>query len=104
MSSRRSRARHQGRRHYIVGQLLAGGFDLRNTAARLGHSGGGAALSARPSRWRAVTVAHSHGGAQSRCDDREPRIGGIKEAEEPLQRSRVARGLDAFRALARKHA
>ena len=23
-------------------QLLAGGFDLRNTAARLGHSGGGA--------------------------------------------------------------
>ena len=29
-------------RHYTASQLLAGGFDLRNTAARLGHSGGGA--------------------------------------------------------------
>jgi hypothetical protein len=28
--------------HYTASQLLAGGFDLRNTAARLGHSGGGA--------------------------------------------------------------
>ena len=26
----------------IASQLLAGGFDLRDTAARLGHSGGGA--------------------------------------------------------------
>jgi integrase len=33
----------KGGRHYIASQLLAGGFDLRNTAARLGHSGGGAA-------------------------------------------------------------
>ena len=28
--------------NYTARQLLAGGFDLRNTAARLGHSGGGA--------------------------------------------------------------
>jgi integrase len=32
----------KGGRHYTMSQLLAGGFDLRNTAARLGHSGGGA--------------------------------------------------------------
>ena len=32
----------EGGRHYTASQLLAGGFDLRNTAARLGHSGGGA--------------------------------------------------------------
>jgi integrase len=32
----------KGGRHYTDSQLLAGGFDLRNTAARLGHSGGGA--------------------------------------------------------------
>ena len=32
----------KGGRHYTARQLLAGGFDLRNTAARLGHSGGGA--------------------------------------------------------------
>jgi integrase len=32
----------KGGRHYTANQLLAGGFDLRNTAARLGHSGGGA--------------------------------------------------------------
>ena len=32
----------KGGRHYTPSQLLAGGFDLRNTAARLGHSGGGA--------------------------------------------------------------
>jgi integrase len=32
----------KGGRHYTTSQLLAGGFDLRNTAARLGHSGGGA--------------------------------------------------------------
>ena len=29
-------------RHYTASQLLAAGFDLDNTAARLGHSGGGA--------------------------------------------------------------
>jgi len=29
-------------RHYTASQLLAGGTDLRNTAARLGHGGGGA--------------------------------------------------------------
>ena len=29
-------------RHYPASQLLAGGIDLRNTAARLGHGGGGA--------------------------------------------------------------
>jgi integrase len=29
-------------RHYTASQLLAGGIDLRNAAARLGHSGGGA--------------------------------------------------------------
>ena len=29
-------------RHYTASQLLAAGFDRRNTAARLGHSGGGA--------------------------------------------------------------
>ena len=29
-------------RHYTASQLLAGGIDLRNTAARLGHGGGGA--------------------------------------------------------------
>jgi integrase len=28
-------------RHYSASQLLAGGIDLRNTAARLGHGGGG---------------------------------------------------------------
>jgi site-specific recombinase XerD len=32
----------KGGRHYTASQLLASGFDLRNTAARLGHSGGGA--------------------------------------------------------------
>jgi integrase len=32
----------KGERHYTASQLLAGGFDLRNTAARLGHSGVGA--------------------------------------------------------------
>jgi site-specific recombinase XerD len=32
----------KGGRHYTASQLLAGGFDLRNTAARLAHSGGGA--------------------------------------------------------------
>jgi integrase len=32
----------KGGRHYTASQLLAGGFDLRNTAARLGHGGGGA--------------------------------------------------------------
>jgi hypothetical protein len=36
-----STARRSGR-HYTASQLLAGGFDLRNTAARLGHGGGGA--------------------------------------------------------------
>ena len=28
--------------HYTASQLLAAGFDLRNTAARLGHADGGA--------------------------------------------------------------
>jgi len=32
----------KGGRHYTASQLLAGGFDLRNTAASLGRSGGGA--------------------------------------------------------------
>jgi integrase len=32
----------KGGRHYTASQFLAGGFDLRNTAARVGHSGGGA--------------------------------------------------------------
>jgi integrase len=32
----------KGGLHYTASLLLAGGFDLRNTAARLGHSGGGA--------------------------------------------------------------
>ena len=32
----------KGGRHDTASQLLAGGFDLRNTATRLGHSGGGA--------------------------------------------------------------
>jgi DNA-binding transcriptional regulator YhcF (GntR family) len=31
----------KGLRHYTASQLLAARFDLRNTAARLGHSGGG---------------------------------------------------------------
>lgn len=31
-----------GLRHYTASQLLAAGFDLRNTAARLGHGSGGA--------------------------------------------------------------
>jgi hypothetical protein len=31
----------KGIRHYTASQLLAAGFDLGNTAARLGHSGGG---------------------------------------------------------------
>jgi len=31
-------------RHYTASQLLAGGIDLRNTAARLGHGGGGATM------------------------------------------------------------
>ena len=33
---------HQGGRHYTASQLLAGGFGLRNTAARLGHQRGSA--------------------------------------------------------------
>jgi hypothetical protein len=32
----------EGGRHYAASQLLVGGFDLRNTATRLAHSGGGA--------------------------------------------------------------
>jgi integrase len=32
----------KGIRHYTASQMLAAGFDLGNTAARLGHSGGGA--------------------------------------------------------------
>jgi integrase len=32
----------KGIRHYTASQLLAAGFDLGNTASRLGHSGGGA--------------------------------------------------------------
>jgi hypothetical protein len=32
----------KGGRHYTASQLLAGEFDVRNTAARLDHSGGGA--------------------------------------------------------------
>ena len=32
----------KGLRHYTASQLLAARFDLRNTAARLGHGGGGA--------------------------------------------------------------
>jgi hypothetical protein len=32
----------KGGRRYTASQLLAGGFDLRNTDARLGRSGGGA--------------------------------------------------------------
>jgi integrase len=32
----------KGGRHYTASQLLAGGLDLRSTAARLGYSGGGA--------------------------------------------------------------
>jgi integrase len=32
----------KGLRHYTASQLLAASFDLRDTAARLGHSGGGA--------------------------------------------------------------
>jgi integrase len=32
----------KGGRHYTASQFLTGGFDLRNTAVRLGHSGGGA--------------------------------------------------------------
>lgn len=31
----------KGGRRYTASQLLAAGFDRRNTAARLGHSGGG---------------------------------------------------------------
>ena len=31
-------------RHYSASQLLAGGIDLRNTAARLGHGGGATTL------------------------------------------------------------
>jgi integrase len=34
----------KGGRHYTASQLLAGGFDLRNTATRLGHSGGATTL------------------------------------------------------------
>jgi integrase len=48
-SSRRGPGRRAGvelnikaMRHYTASQLLAAGFDLGNTAARLGHSGGGA--------------------------------------------------------------
>jgi integrase len=32
----------KGGRRYTASQLLAGGFGVRNTAERLGHSGGGA--------------------------------------------------------------
>ena len=32
----------KGLRHYTASQLLAARFDLRNTAARLGHGSGGA--------------------------------------------------------------
>ena len=54
----------KGGRHYTASQLLAGGFDLRNTAARLGHSGGGATTprhyaDAVP-RWTAAPPPTSH--------------------------------------------
>jgi len=56
----------KGLRHYTASQLLAGGFDLRNTAARLGHSGGGATTlrlrrsgpRSRPARRRIPGPAH----------------------------------------------
>lgn len=38
----RTREMNQTLRHYTASQLLAGRFDLQNTAARLGHGGGGA--------------------------------------------------------------
>ena len=38
----RRQAHIKGLRHYTASQLLAARFDLRNTAARLGHGSGGA--------------------------------------------------------------
>ena len=37
----------KGGGHYTAGQFPVGGFDVRNTAARLGHSGGGGAAALR---------------------------------------------------------
>ena len=48
----------KGGRHYTASQLLAGGFDLRNTAARLGHSGGGATTLRHSLQDLAVEAAH----------------------------------------------
>ena len=42
----------KGGRHYTASQLLAGGFDLRNTAARLGHTQAALILHERLTPWR----------------------------------------------------
>ena len=54
-------------RHYTASQLLAAGFDLGNTAARLGHSSGGATtLAAQP--LRAVPGRDQQQGGSVRAD------------------------------------
>ena len=40
----------KGLRHYTASQLLAARFDLRNTAARLGHGSGGPHCGITPTR------------------------------------------------------
>jgi integrase/DNA-binding transcriptional regulator YhcF (GntR family) len=63
----------KGGRHYTASQLLAAGFDRRNTAARLGHSGGGATtlrhyadpvpeVDRRAAAYLAQLTSPSHGG------------------------------------------
>ena len=63
----------KGGRDYTASQLLAGGFDLRNTAARLGHSGGGATTLrhyARPGSPRSTAAPARQAASASRSPGR----------------------------------
>ena len=57
----------KGGRHYTASQLLAGGFDLRNTAARLGHSGGGVTTLRHPAPARTRRPHRSPGPSGRAC-------------------------------------
>jgi hypothetical protein len=72
----------KGGRHYTARQLLAGGFDLRNTAARLGHSGGATTLRHYADPSPRLTAAPPHTSQTDRqvCSPERPLI-----SAEPVQ-------------------
>jgi integrase len=80
----------KGGRHYTASQLLAAGFDRRNTAARLGHSGGGATTlrhyadpvpeaDRRAAAYLSRLTANAAGAAQTRRQQRSVRPGAAAE-------------------------